>query len=152
MTDADKTRKIKKRAHEGTIYYLERQKLDLILKLQKNRRQINLLAEEQRAHKKGIFYLINLIRLQEGKDPHVWSEKERKVIRKIKPRSSGNIILPGYSAVIDNKYALTILEVVSQEEETKVFMDFLELIGKNSFYKINPPTFEAHKTRIILID
>lgn len=150
MTDKKDTIEMKKRAHRETIDYLEKKKIALTLQLQKNRREINYLANDQRTFKKGIFYLINLIRLQNGSKPHVWNKKKRKVIRK--PRSK-NKIFSGFTVVAHKKDdSYKIIETFNTLELADRFIiDTMHLEGID-VYPRGDLTIKTHEARIILID
>ena len=143
MTDKTKTIELKKRAHKDTILYLEERKCVLTFQLQKNRREIKYLVDAQRTFKKGIFHLINLIRLQEGKAPYTWSEKKRKVIRS----KSKNKIISGYSVVAQRTNKFKVLTMVNSSEEANKF-----IYNVMAHEDMSGFILKAHKVKLILID
>jgi len=144
MTNKTKTIELKKRAHKDTILYLEEKKRALTFQLHKNRREIKYLADSQRTFKKGIFYLINLIRLQSGKDPFTWSEKKRKVIRRSKEK---NTVIPAFLVAASKKESFKILRTCGTFDEAEELINRLDL-----YAQYEPAIVKIHNARIILID
>lgn len=154
MTDRTKTIELKRRAHKDTIQYLEQKKFACSLQLQRNRGKINSLANEQKVSKKMIFFLNNLIRLQEGKEPYTWNEKKRKVIQNTK---SKNKVLSAFLVIVHYKDGShKPLNVFDTQESANEYMmeDEIDTISEVDMIleKERPLAIKTHKARIILID